>query len=382
MSDSSTLNLAARVLESVGEDAPADIALRRYLAGARHLRPPERRAISKAVFAVYRWLNWLDTSKSLQKRVADALALNERFARDPKSVKPEALAALAVPAWVQEEMTLPVEFLRQLQREPVLWLRARPGTAERLSASLGDCSSTPLAPDALRYTGSKDLFLTHEFHEGAFEIQDLASQIVGLACAPKPGETWWDACAGEGGKTLHLADLLENRGVVWATDRSVRRLEVLKHRAARARLFNTRTASWDGAAARLPFKTKFHGVLVDAPCTGVGTWRRNPHARWTTSPEDVRELSTIQRSLLATAAEAVAPGGLLIYSVCTLTRSETTDVTADFAANHPQFMPESRLQPGTPLAQAAGGNQTEVFLWPQALDANGMFLAAWRRSRN
>jgi 16S rRNA (cytosine967-C5)-methyltransferase len=386
MSDPATLNHAARVLATVSSDLPADAALRRYLASSRHLGPRERRSISRGVFAYFRWIRWLDPKASRQKQVEGALAIGERFERDPRSVKPEALAALAVPPWLGEEMELPVEFLRQLQREPVLWLRGRPGTAARLAADLGDCATTPLAPDALRYSGTRDLFLTPQFQAGAFEIQDLSSQLVGQIAAPNPGQAWWDACAGEGGKTLHLADLLQNRGVVWATDRSVRRLEVLKRRTARARLFNYRTSVWDfekerNRLARLPFKTKFDGVLVDAPCSGVGTWRRNPHARWTTSREDVKEMSAIQASLLRAAAEAVAPGGSLLYAVCTLTRSETTDVASSFSDSHPEFEPEDRVLPGTPLAQAAQRQGASVLLWPHSIDANGMFIAAWRRKK-
>ncbi|MGD1030640.1 MAG: RsmB/NOP family class I SAM-dependent RNA methyltransferase [Opitutaceae bacterium] len=386
MSDPATLNHAARVLATVRPELPADAALRRYLAGARHLGPRERRSISGGVFAYFRWIRWLDPKASRQKQVEEALAMGEKFERDPRSVKPEALAALAAPPWLREEMELPVEFLRQLQREPVLWLRARPGTAARLAAELGDCATTPLAPDALRYNGTRDLFLTPQFQAGAFEIQDLASQLVGHIAAPDPGQAWWDACAGEGGKTLHLADLLQNRGVVWATDRSARRLEVLKRRTARARLFNYRTAPWDfegerNRPARLPFKTRFDGVLVDAPCSGVGTWRRNPHARWTTSREDARELSAIQASLLRTAAGAVGPGGILVYAVCTLTRSETTEAASAFSESHPEFEPEVRVLPGTPLARAAEIKGASVLIWPQSIDANGMFVAAWRRKK-
>src|SRR6185503_9755757 len=132
----------------------------------------------------------------------------------------------------------------------------------------------------------------------------------------------WDACAGGGGKTLHLSDLMENRGLIWASDREEWRLKKLKQRAARAKAFNYRAALWDGGA-KLPTKTKFDGVLVDAPCGGIGTWQRNPHARWTTTAEDVEELSEVQGLLLANVAPSVKPGGKLIYSVCTLTRSET-----------------------------------------------------------
>ena len=306
MPDSATLNHAARVLATVAPDMPADAALRRYLYGAKRLGAREKRAVSLVVFGYFRWLQWLDPKASFQKQLEQSAALHERFKADEKSIKPETLAARAVPAWVHEEMELPAAYLRQIQREPSLWLRARPGSAARLARELGNCEATDRAPDALRYTGAQDLFLTPAFYNGAFEIQDLASQIVGHACAPNPGETWWDACAGEGGKLLHLADLMANKGVIWATDRSERRLHVLKRRASRAQVFNYRTALWDGSA-KLPTKTKFDGILVDAPCSGVGTWQRNPHARWKTSPTDVQELSAIQGALLEHVAPALKP---------------------------------------------------------------------------
>ncbi len=129
-----------------------------------------------------------------------------------------------------------------------------------------------------------------------------------------------------------------NKGLLWATDRHPKRLETLKRRAGRAKLFNYRTALWDGSP-KLPTKTKFDGILVDAPCSGVGTWQRNPHARWATSPDDVRELAATQRALLDAVAGSLKPGGRLIYSVCTLTRSETTAIADAFTAAHPELDP-------------------------------------------
>jgi 16S rRNA (cytosine967-C5)-methyltransferase len=368
MPDSVVLNHAARVLATVARDLPADAALRRYLYGAKRLGPREKRAISQAIFGYFRWLEWLDLKTSFQKQLEQAAVLQERFKADEKNIKAETLAARAVPAWLKDEMDLPAEYLRQLQREPALWLRARPATAPKLMRELGNCEPTERAPDALRYVGAQDLFLTPAFHAGAFEIQDLASQLVGLACEPQPGETWWDACAGEGGKLLHLADLMHNKGVIWATDRNERRLGVLKRRAARAQLFNYRTALWDGGA-RLPTKTKFDGILVDAPCSGVGTWQRNPHARWTTTREDVLELARTQRALLEHVVGSLKPGGRLIYAVCTLTRSETTAVASAFTAEHAELTP-------LPLFSAA----PQLLLWPHELNANGMFIAAWKKT--
>ena len=307
------------------------------------------------------------------------MKLHERFTADPKSIKAETLAVQAVPAWILGELDFPsdssadnpakADFLRQLQRDPPLWVRARPATAAKLAAALRDCEHSDHAPDALRYTGRSDLFRTPAFAAGEFEIQDLASQLVGHACAPKPGETWWDACAGEGGKTLHLADLMANKGLVWSTDRNTRRLDTLRRRAARAKLFNYRAALWDGSM-KLPTKAKFDGILLDAPCSGVGTWQRNPHARWTTTLEDVHELATTQLALLNHIAGSLKPGGRLIYSVCTLTRTETTAVVDAFSAAHPELEPHALANTGPRLT-----------LWPHEINANGMFIAGWSRRR-
>ncbi|HWA08044.1 MAG TPA: RsmB/NOP family class I SAM-dependent RNA methyltransferase [Opitutaceae bacterium] len=406
-SDQSMLNHAAQVLAAISSDQRADTALRFYFEHHRYLQAPARRAISHAVFVYFRWLSWLDAKASPQKRLEQAVELHARFAADPKSIKAEALAVRAVPAWLWDELDLPADakadYLRQLQRDPALWLRARPGQRDALAKSLFACQPTPLAPDALRFTGVQDLFRTQQFQDGEFEIQDLGSQLVGLAAAPRPGETWWDACAGEGGKTLHLADLMQNKGVIWATDRNARRLDTLKRRAARAKLFNYRTALWDGSA-RLPTKTKFDGILLDAPCSGVGTWQRNPHARWTTTPDDVRELAAAQRSLLENVCGSLKPGGRLVYAVCTLTRSETTAVVDAFSAVHPELevqdaeaggqKPEDgRTQPasGDPgssssaVSPPASGLRPPASpsgrIWPHEINGNGMFIAAWRRKK-
>ncbi len=374
MSDSAILNQAARVLKLVQTGVPADQALRESLTQDRHFTAPmHRREVSRAVFSYFRWWRWLEPKESLQKQTEVALALQARFDKNPASFKPEALAARAVPEWLKDEMDVPVEWLRQLQREPALWIRTRASAGLSVAQRLGNC----LPPDlpafkfqvsGFRYSGVKDLYRTPEFQGGEFEIQDLASQLVGHACAPQPGETWWDTCAGQGGKTLHLADLMQNKGMIWASDRSVRRLAKLKERAARAKVFNYRAETWDGEA-KLPTKTKFDGILIDAPCSGVGTWQRNPHARWTTIPKDVAELAVVQARLLNHAAGSLKPGGRLVYSVCTLTRAETTEVADAFTTAHPELEPAP--VPGSPAGR--------LFLRPEEINANGMFIAAWRR---
>ena len=147
----------------------------------------------------------------------------------------------------------------------------------------------------------------------------------------------------------------------------------------RAKAFNYRTAVWEGGA-RLPTKTTFDGVLVDAPCSGVGTWQRNPHARWTATVQDVTELAQLQRRLLAHVAPAVKPGGKLIYAVCTLTRAETAEVVKRFEETHAEFeplpLPHLTLQDDNGCARPGAATVT---IWPQPSGGGGMFVAAWRR---
>ena len=370
--------VAAEVIRKTGKDKPADAALREVLKQIKDLAPFDATEIAKTVFLYYRWHVWLREERSVENKMRLAIRLNQRFQANNSSVPLAELRANAVPAWTAAEMEVTDEWLLSLQREPKLWLRAKRGTAEALARTLFTADASPLLPEAILYRGEEDLFKTPEFHAGEFEIQDIASQLVGMFCAPQPGETWWDTCAGEGGKTLHLSDLMQNKGMLWASDRAEWRLTKLKRRAARAKVFNYRSVHWDGGA-KLPTKTKFDGVLVDAPCSGIGTWQRNPQARWTTEPNDVRELSEIQKKLLTHVAPSVKPGGKLIFSVCTLTRAESTEVVAHFNASQPDFEP--LIFPDIQFNPRTISGESLLTIWPQDLDGNGMFIAGWQRKK-
>jgi 16S rRNA (cytosine967-C5)-methyltransferase len=354
---------------------PADAVLRETLRNSHGLTAEETAQISRTVFAYYRWLKWLSTGATMQARCTEAVRLASEFARNPGSFSDDALMKRTIPAWSTERLFATPAWARSLQSEPRIWLRARPGEAQRLAAELGHCRppALPSLTDALEYNGPEDLFRTTAFHAGRFEIQDLHSQAVSVICAPKPNEKWWDACAGEGGKTLYLSDLMANSGLIWASDRAGWRLEKLKKRAARAKVFNYRTAPWPGNS-HLPTKTLFDGVLVDAPCSGVGTWHRNPHARWTTQPTDISELAELQQQLLAFASKAVKPRGKLIYAVCTITRDETDAVADAFEKRAPGFVPFTFLNPLTGREEPSG----RATLRTEDTGGNGMYVAAWR----
>jgi 16S rRNA (cytosine967-C5)-methyltransferase len=364
--------MAARIIGR-STSVPADAALRSELKVAR-LSPHDSTTVANLVFFYFRWRGWLNAGENLNLQFDRAWDLEQRFAESPASFPTDELRK-AVPAWAGDEIIISRDWLVSLQTPPPLWLRSKHGTREQLANKLGDCLGGPApATDSLEYRGSMDLFRSPQFHAGEFEVQDIASQFVGVLCDPRPGETWWDACAGEGGKLLHLSELMQNKGLIWATDRSQRRLTNLRRRAARARAFNYRVASWDGAP-KLPTKTKFDGILIDAPCSGVGTWQRNPHARWTTTMEDVRELGAIQQSLIVNASAGVKPGGKLIYAVCTLTKTETDAVAGLCSQRLPEFEPF--CLPALPNEPPATSDRK--WIWPQTYRGNGMFVAAWRR---
>ncbi len=371
-------SIAIRVIGMAAGQTPADAALREAVRGKVGVSRAVSGEAARLVFTYFRWRGWLDRNARMTDQLAVARELARRFSSEPASFSNDELRR-AVPDWVWDHVDLGTDWLRSLQTEPPLWLRARPGQAERLAAELGDASVPhSRVPEGVLYRGSADLFRTAAFHEGRFEVQDLSSQIISLIADPKPGESWWDACAGEGGKTLHLADLMQNKGLVWATDRAEWRLQRLRRRAARSGLFNIRWACWDAEAADAhpPGRGAFDGVLVDAPCSGLGTWQRNPHARWTVMPSDVEELARLQGVLLRRAARGVKSGGRLYYAVCTLTDAETRGVVREFAAASPEFEPLA-----VPEVFRGGGSDTnQAWIHPHAWNSNGMFLAAFRRT--
>ena len=369
--------LPERIIAACSREEPADKVLREQLKAERNtILPGDARAVSQTVFSYFRWRGWLDLETPLASQIRKARELAQNFREDPESFTDASLIQRVAPDWLAGEWEITAAWARAIQAEPKLWLRANPGQGMVLVEKLGAAKlEKSLLPDAVHYKGEEDLFKRDEFHAGEFEIQDIASQAVGWLCAPEAGQTWWDTCAGEGGKLLHLSALMANKGLIWASDRAEWRLKNLKRRAARARAFNFRAVPWDGGA-KLPTKTKFDGVLLDAPCSGVGTWQRNPHARWTVTPQDVLELAALQKDLLAKAASAVKPGGKLIYSVCTLTRSETQAVVADFNLKFAADFEPMELPALGPLLPAPA-----VTISPGDLGGNGMFIAGWRRKK-
>ena len=214
--------IAAEVIRKTGKDKPADAALREVLKQIKDLAPFDATEIAKTVFLYYRWHVWLREERGVEAKMRDAIRLNPRFPADSSSVPYSELRANAVPAWTGEQMEVSDEWQLSLQREPKLWLRAKRGSGKTLSRTLFSADVSPLVSEALLYRGEEDLFKTPEFHAGEFEIQDIASQVVGMLCAPQPGE----ALVGHLPPRRRMArrcicpSLMQNKWLLWASDRA------------------------------------------------------------------------------------------------------------------------------------------------------------------
>lgn len=287
-----------------------------------------------------------------------------------------------VPEWVFS--LLPGEFpadrfLSDLRRRPPMWLRIQSPDLDRLAAELRSCGTELLRqariPNALGIVNPKvNLYTLESFRRGEFEVQDLASQCIGLVAAPKPGERWLDACAGAGGKTLELAELMKRTGTVVACDVRAYKLDDLRTRARRAGFPNIVTRAWDGRPFRGKQVGQYDGVLVDAPCSCSGVWRRNPDGRWTLSPEAVGEAAELQKKILEAAATAVRPGGVLIYGTCSLFPRENAEVVETFLAAHAEFQLEAFEHP---LTGEPCGGMLQIYSFDG--DCDSMFVARMRR---
>ncbi len=286
-----------------------------------------------------------------------------------------------LPEWCYARINAPrpiEELLEWLQHRPPVWLRLYAEKPEDVLAELRDndfrASIHPVMQDAvcLEFAGG-NLRALQSFRNGAFEIQDIASQCVAMICDPKPGQQWWDACAGGGGKTLHLASLMQRKGIITASDIRVHKLQDLKLRARRAQFPNIRCKEWLGKEVPR-YNNHFHGVLVDTPCSCSGTWRRNPDGRWTTFDSDIQGFNDLQSQLLENASKAVMPGGTLVYSTCSMFAAENQAIVEDFLSRHPEYELCRFICPLTGQ-KTDGMNQ----LWPWDADCDAMFTAKMKR---
>lgn len=227
-----------------------------------------------------------------------------------------------------------------------------------------DTEITPYSPWGLRIKSRENITQTKAFQEGLIEVQDEGSQMVAQLLEVQPGQSVLDLCAGAGGKTLALAALLNNKGRVVATDTAAWRLKCTKERLKRAGVCNVELREISGITDKWlkRQKERFDHVLVDAPCSGSGTWRRNPDQKWNITPQDIAELATLQKSLINGAAALVKPGGSLVYATCSFFCEENEDIAQAFLKDNPDFtLVNCSLQEAPFLTLSPLQNNTDGF---------------------
>jgi 16S rRNA (cytosine967-C5)-methyltransferase len=394
---------------------PADAVLS-ALFRTQRCGPRERAFIAEAGYAVLRRRRsltaWIGPDANPKQLVLAALvrhcgvsqrmleaAMSKRDAEwlAELKAKPEPVLTLAeqtdLPDWLVERLgaLMPeadlLALTRALNQPAPLDLRVN-----ALKANRGDvlaqfkqegipATACPFAPEAIRLAGKPSLAKHPLFLDGSIEVQDEGSQLLGHLLAPKRGEMVVDFCAGAGGKTLLLGALMRSTGRLYAFDVSDKRLAKLKPRLARSGLSNVHPAviahENDTHVKRLAGKCD--RVLVDAPCSGLGTLRRNPDLKWRQTPQSVTELTAKQAAILAAAAKLLKPGGRLVYATCSLLPEENAQIVDAFLAAHPDFVrrPVAEVLATQGIRIDLPGNDLQLL--PQVHGTDGFYAAVLER---
>jgi 16S rRNA (cytosine967-C5)-methyltransferase len=257
----------------------------------------------------------------------------------------------------------------------------RAGLMAALRSATEQVEAAVSAPEGIHVSGLQGrLTDLAEFRQGWFQVQDEAAQLVSLLLDPQPGERVLDACAGRGGKTGHLAQLMQNRGELTAMDKSGGRLAQLQAELRRLGISNATVCERDlEDPAPEDWRESFDRILVDAPCSGLGTLRRNPDIKWATGRRDLRRYRTTQLRLLKQSSDYLKAGGVLVYAVCTPEPEETVEVVQAFLASHPTYHVDRRPQIPEPirsLLDPDGFLQT----YPHRRYMDGFFAVRLRRA--
>ena len=245
-----------------------------------------------------------------------------------------------------------------------------------------DPQPVPYSPIGLRLTQRAAVTATAAFRDGLIEVQDEGSQLAALLVTAKPGLAVLDLCAGAGGKTLAIAAIMQNKGRLVATDLSAARLTRAKHRLRRAGVHVAECRALDSSNEKWlkRQKSKFDRVIVDAPCSGSGTWRRNPDRKWHFTPEELDRLIKVQSALIGQGARVIKPGGRLIYAVCSFLNEEGPDRVHEFLKLNPDF----EILPGSSVWQEAlqvpyPKDDPFLRLSPGMNNTDGFFIAILKR---
>jgi 16S rRNA (cytosine967-C5)-methyltransferase len=389
MTPAARLQAAIEVLDEViasahADGPPADALVTRYFKHRRYAGSKDRRAVRELVFRAIRRSAEVPASgrAAMLGLTEDEPLLLEHFGEErgpqPLVEGEQSSAAGLVPACLIPELSPLVgqdEWPALLQRAPVD-LRVNLAKAKRddLLSRFPDAEPTPISPWGIRLPPGTRVEDNSAFEAGLVEVQDEGSQLIALACAAGNGDHIVDLCAGAGGKSLALAAIAPE-AIILATDSNRARLARLGPRAQRAgAAIQTQLLNPPDELEQL---TDWRGtgdlVLVDAPCSGSGTWRRNPEGRWRLTPERLNRLVSAQERLLEIAAELVRPGGRLIYAVCSLLSREGSGQIGRFLERHSSWI---REETGIRGGRADGAGR---LLTPAHDRTDGFFVARLRR---
>ena len=416
MTPSARLSAAIELLDRIASSRqPADQALKAWGAANRYAGSKDRRAVGDRVYACLRSgggqggrkavLASLATDDKLPRAEIAALFSGEGHAPAPLTAEESAwLDALPQPGALPEfiEAQLGRGFGADWREEAhallhsrapldirVNSLKAVPYAVSTAFKEIGIAfEPTPLSATGLRVSGAVNLTALDVFKAGSLEVQDEGSQIAAWLVGVAPGETVVDYCAGGGGKTLALGQALRGRGRLVACDLNPRRLDDIRPRLERAGVAAQLRRIGPTGDPMTDLKAKADRVLVDAPCSGSGTWRRRPEEAWRLTPEELKRLHGLQIDILTRAAALVRPGGRLAYVTCSVLPAENGDVIQSFAAKHPEFRPLPISEAAKTdmltdaararLAELAHGGHT-VQLSPLRTGTDGFFIALFER---
>ncbi len=385
---------------------PLDRSMSGYFRKNPQFGSKDRRRISSTLFGYYRWYGWLrqlsdkeidlalllgylldgNEISTFVKNWAESLGLTMSRLKefedlkvgninDKSSLAKKFIEDNRIRTLMPEFLNFDDETLINLnQYRAPTWLRVQDWARKEFLGFLGERGvGYELFADvegAIKLDKPVNLFESRVFKNGGVEIQDLSSQMVGLICSPRKGESWWDMCSGSGGKALHLASLMGGKGKIYATD--IRELAVreCKKRANWGKWHNIKSIHWNGE--KIPeFNEKLSGILIDAPCSCSGTWRRSPDLRWSLSQEKILSFAETQLKILTLAAGELPKGGKLIYATCSLLPQENEEVIRRFLDFNPGIALVDDFKVSGLRSQVNGG----FYLGPPALDGNFMFIS-------
>jgi 16S rRNA (cytosine967-C5)-methyltransferase len=402
-------------------DHPADAIVSRFFRDNRGLGPRERATLAETTYTVLRKKLLFDHlapsgSGPKERRMAilgfygpgdflrSALTDQEkRWLDQCEAVKPEDLMERHrhnLPEWLVEPLKAQLgddfwPLVDKLNLGAGLDLRVNTFKAKRadvqkeLKVAGIQAVPTPYSPWGLRIAGKPALNKNEAFVRGDFEVQDEGSQLLAMLVDAKRGEMVVDFCAGAGGKTLAIGASMRSTGRLYAFDTSAHRLAAFKPRMARSGLSNVHPTAIaherDDRVKRL--SGKMDRVLVDAPCTGLGTLRRNPDLKWRQNLQAVEEMAVKQAAILQSASRMVKSGGRLVYATCSVLPQENEAIAQAFAAANPDFVPLSAGEVLTGLkvenapSLCSGGEDGQLYLrlWPQRHATDGFFAAVWEK---